>query len=108
MTRGCHHCQKLQQLYPEREYNPKSHTKANCPILAETRCYNCGEIGHTPKYCKKPKIKCTHCGRIGHTADMCEVNVSYSDDERKFHIDPNSWVNLNQMSMDFENIQPLS
>jgi hypothetical protein len=106
MGRGCHHCQKLQQLYPEREYNPKSHIKSNCPILAETKCYNCGEIGHTPKYCKKPKIRCTHCGRIGHTADMCDSLANNSSNEHCHfkNIDPNSWIILNQKTMDFENM----
>jgi hypothetical protein len=106
MGRGCHHCQKLKQLYPIREYNPKSHTKNNCPILAETKCYNCGEIGHTPKYCKKPKIKCTSCGRIGHTVDMCMTisNNSNSEEKNFKNLDTNSWIILNQKSMDFENI----
>ncbi len=103
MGKGCHHCQKLQQLYPEREYYPKSHSKDNCPILAETRCYNCGEIGHTPKYCKKPKIKCIHCGRVGHTADMCDsISTENVEQEHNFKRNPMSWVNLNQMLMDFE------
>lgn len=109
MAKGCHHCQKLQQLYPEREYNPKSHIKEQCPILAETKCYNCGDIGHTPKYCKKPKVKCTHCGRIGHTTELCDTIEEQSDssiEENPFqNLDPNtSWVILNQKSMDFENI----
>lgn len=107
MGRGCHHCQKLQQLYPERDYNPKSHNKANCPILAETKCYNCGEIGHTPKYCKKPKIKCTYCGRIGHTTDLCETHneVKNQSSERFKNLDPEtSWIILNQKEMNFGNI----
>ena len=104
--KGCHHCQKLQQLYPEREYNPKSHIKENCPILAETTCYNCGEIGHTPKYCKKPKVKCIHCGRIGHTADVCDNSLNKKSEAKEItNLKPNSWIILNQMSMDFENIE---
>lgn len=102
MTKSCYHCQKLQQLYPEREYNPSNHIKENCPILAETKCYNCGIAGHTPKYCHMPKIKCTHCGRIGHTVDLCEENKT--EIEYK-NLKPDSWIILNQKSMDFENIQ---
>ena len=106
MGRGCHHCQNLQKLYPERDYNPKTHIKQNCPILADTKCYNCGEVGHTPKYCRKPKIKCNHCGRIGHTTELCDTTCTQqTDNEEKFkNLKPDSWIILNQKSMDFENI----
>ena len=100
MAKSCFHCQKLQQLYPEREYNPKTHIKAMCPILAETKCYNCDEIGHTPKYCKMPKIKCTHCGRFGHTSELCE-NQQNDHKEVEINTGPLSWVILNQKEMDF-------
>ena len=99
MTKGCHHCQKLQQLYPEREYDPKTHLKQNCPILADTKCYNCGEIGHTPKYCKLPKIRCIQCGRIGHTADVCELDEH--EVTKELDVRPNSWILLNELEMDF-------
>lgn len=102
MNKGCQHCQKLHQLYPERDYQPKEHLKENCPILAETKCYNCGEIGHTPKYCKLPKSKCTHCGRIGHTADICETNEK---PVKSFDNSPTTWIFMNQQDMNFENIQ---
>lgn len=103
--KGCHHCHKLQQLYPEREYNPKTHIKQNCPILAETKCYNCGEIGHTPKYCKLPKTKCIYCGRIGHTADVCENIEEESSNNITLDKNPTSWIIMNKMVMNFENIE---
>ena len=68
----CPHCQKLQNLYPERGYDPK-HLKKDCPILTKTECFNCKKTGHTPKYCKEPKIKCTRCYKWGHMKDDCPI-----------------------------------
>lgn len=31
-----------------------------CPVLKETACSNCGEKGHTPKYCEQPLKKREH------------------------------------------------
>jgi hypothetical protein len=102
MTKGCYHCSKLQLLYPERQYYPNDHIKQTCPILAETKCYNCGEVGHTPKYCKLPKIKCMCCGRFGHTVEMClkeenEMKIPENSDYKN-----TSWIFMNQLEMTFE------
>lgn len=99
MNKLCQHCQKLQLLYPEREYQPMTHIKKNCPILAETKCYNCGEVGHTPKYCGMPKVKCLNCGKMGHTTELCNIIEVQSE----YIIKPNSWILLNLQKMHFEN-----
>ena len=102
MSNSCQHCQKLKNLYPEREYNPMDHLKQNCPILAETKCYNCGKPGHTPKYCNLPKTKCLRCGRIGHTTELCDTE---NNNIKEFDKSPTSWIFMNHQEMDFESIE---
>ena len=69
--KACSHCKKLQQLYPDKKYNPMSHSTSHCSKLKETICLNCKKVGHTPKYCKMPKKTCVLCQHIGHSEDSC-------------------------------------
>ena len=39
-------------------------------------CYNCGESGHTNRYCRKPLKKCFTCGKEGHVHSYCPQNRS--------------------------------
>jgi len=71
VKKACSHCRKLQVLYPDKKYSPLNHTIKECNKLKETICLNCKEIGHTPKYCKKPKKICVLCQHIGHDEYSC-------------------------------------
>lgn len=118
---GCPHCQKLKELYPEREYNYMNHSKKTCPILKDTECLNCGERGHTVKYCKSIKKYCPQCGKIGHTANNCssELKPTYNISSitesipipitesipipiiEPIPINDNCWILMNKIEMDF-------
>jgi cellular nucleic acid-binding protein len=37
------------------------------------KCFNCGNVGHTPAACRKPRgnKSCYSCGKEGHVAKYC-------------------------------------
>lgn len=65
----CSHCKNIQKADENIDY--RCHTIKTCPKLKNTLCFNCGEIGHTPKYCPKEKQLCILCQQIGHTDKDC-------------------------------------
>ena len=49
---------------------PEFGSKITCPVLLQQQCARCGEIGHTPKYCKSEEWL---------NIDPCEKGSSYRD-----------------------------
>lgn len=40
--------------------------------VAHLRCFNCNEVGHTFRFCTRPKSQsCYSCGQTGHIAREC-------------------------------------
>jgi len=104
----CPFCQKRGADVEEyTDHNMWSNGAIVCEYLLNCECQNCGEMGHTPKYCPKPKKKycpacdqrgasdeeytnhnlfedgvvvcefilaceCRNCGELGHTPKYCQ------------------------------------
>ena len=98
----CSHCKNMQKGTLE-ELDYKTHSIKDCPKLKNTTCFNCHEVGHTPKYCTKPKEICILCQQMGHSELKCgyqsqilATSVSFRKPYKNLGFEPKSWLGLNQ------------
>ncbi len=98
----CSHCKNMYKGTQD-ENNYKTHSIKNCPKLLNTICFNCHEVGHTPKYCTKPKDICILCQQIGHNEKNCgyqsQIFSSPIDYKCEYVLDfeVKSWSALNNL-----------
>ncbi len=90
------------QKTPEEIDNYKTHTIKECPKLQNTTCFNCHEVGHTPKYCTKPKEICILCQLMGHSEARCGYqsqilasSVSFRKPYKDLGFNPKNWLTMN-------------
>lgn len=58
-------------------------TKSIKPNKIESRCFNCGKVGHRAKECQKKDLgpKCFKCGIHGHISAKCKESKKSKDNE---------------------------
>lgn len=99
----CSHCKNMQKNINDEFNDFKSHTIKNCPKLKNTTCFNCHEVGHTPKYCTKPKEICILCQQMGHSEKRCGYqsqilasSVKFRESYKNLGFEPKGWLALNR------------
>ena len=108
----CTHCKNMQRN-KDLNKNPKedefstldyrSHVIKDCPRLKTTICFNCNEVGHTPKYCTEPPKICILCQQVGHVETHCGYQsqifasvIEFKKPIKNLPFEQKSWNELNQ------------
>ena len=106
----CSHCKNMQKGTLDEVVDFKSHSIKNCPKLKNTTCFNCHEVGHTPKYCTKPKEVCILCQQMGHPESKCGYqsqilasSITFKKPYSKLGFEPKSWLALNEELLNMSN-----
>nr|CCC95526.1 unnamed protein product [Trypanosoma congolense IL3000] len=78
VCRGCGSSRHSQSSCPVRarsmecfQCHQKGHTMPTCP---QTRCYNCGNFGHSSQRCLSRPL-CFHCSAPGHRSTDCQLKT---------------------------------
>ena len=79
----------MHKLQAETDFAPDGDRPAVFSAVGGTGfCFNCDTVGHTNRFCPKPKVDCGECGDKGHMPKHCWVRndkplPSYFTDDKK-------------------------
>lgn len=70
---------------PTRMFNRTTHSQVDVRTSRDnkfTKCFNCGEEGHTYFKCKQPIKRCSTCHKVGHLTEDCSDKTNSNNSSK--------------------------